>query len=127
MKTILVDAYNTFILADQGVNKAMYQLLETYPNRKIVLTNANDDEMVSLGINNSPYEVYTLKHNPNKPNPKYYETLLSHFELHPENVIYFEHNADAVTSAQSVGIVTFHYNKDTNDLDALKVFIDSNL
>lgn len=42
-------------------------------------------------------------------------------------VIYFEHNEDAVKSAQSVGIPTYHYDKDKPDLVELKKFIDKNL
>ena len=47
MKTILVDARNTFILKD-GINQEMKTLLDTYPNRKIILTNANEEERNTL-------------------------------------------------------------------------------
>jgi hypothetical protein len=47
--------------------------------------------------------------------------------LDAKDVIYFEHNAEAVKSAQSIGILTFHYDKDKKDLDALRKFIDENL
>jgi hypothetical protein len=49
MNTILVDAWNTFV-TEGGVNTAMHQLLETYPQKKIILTNANDEEMQTLGL-----------------------------------------------------------------------------
>jgi FMN phosphatase YigB (HAD superfamily) len=127
MKTIFVDAYNTFILPNGGgINEEMYRLLEIYPNRKIVLTNADDGEMASFGIDQSPYEVFTLKHQPNKTDPEYYRTMLAHFALDAGDVTYFEHNADAVASARSVGINTYLYNKDERDLKALKGFIDMN-
>ena len=127
MKTILVDAVNTFIIKDKGIFEDMHKLLEEYPNRKIILTNANDEQMEKFGLNDVPYEVFTLKHNPDKPDPKYFETMLKNFNLTAEDVIYFEHNEDAVKSAQSVGITTFHYDKDKQDLTALKQFIDENL
>ena len=126
MKTILVDAWNTFI-TENGMPQEMYTLLEKYPNTKIILTNANDKHLVTLGIVNMPYEVFTLKNNPAKINPAFYQTMLEKFGLNSNDVIYFEHNADAVKSAQSVGITTYHYDKDKKNLDALKKFLDENL
>lgn len=37
MKTILVDAINTFVIKDKGIFEGMHKLLEQYPNRKIIL------------------------------------------------------------------------------------------
>ena len=122
MKTILVDAWNTFITED-GVFDEMQELLDSFPHTKIILTNANDEEMMKFGIVNMPYEVFTLKHEPNKTDPMYYTTMLEHFDLSPEDVVYFEHNEEAVKSARSVGITTYHYDKDEKDIDALKGFL----
>jgi len=72
------------------------------PNRKIIVTNANDEQLITLGIVNMPYEVFTLKHNPDKIDPKYFETLLNTYQLTADEVIYFEHNNEAVQSAQSL-------------------------
>lgn len=124
MKTILVDAVNTFVIKGEGVFEDLYKTLEEYPNRKIILTNADDEQMEKFGLNNMSYEVFTLKHNPDKVDPKYYETILKHFGLSASDVVYFEHNEDAVKSAQSVGITTHHYDK---DLEKLKAFLDKNL
>jgi FMN phosphatase YigB (HAD superfamily) len=74
-----------------------------------------------------PYEVFTLKHDPEKSDPHYYEKMLEHFGLHKDNVIYFAHNADVVKSAQSVGIITYHYDNNKKDLEGLKKFLDANL
>ena len=127
MKTILVDAINTFVIKGQGIFKEMYELLETFPNRKIVLTNANDEEFIKFGLNQVPYEIFSLKHNPEKTNPKYFETMLQHFGLEKSNVIYFEHNLEAVKSAESVGIKSYHYDHEKRDLKALKEFLVENL
>ena len=127
MKTILVDAFNTFVIKDAGINEEMHAMLEGYPNRKIVLTNANDEEKITLGLDSVPYEMFSLKHDPDKIDPRYYETMLQHFGLDRKEVVYFEHNEDAVKSAQSVGISTYHYNKDKKDLAGLKNFLDNNL
>lgn len=127
MKTILVDAINAFIIKNEGIFDEMHKMLEQYPNKKIILTGANDEQMKMFGLDTMPYEVFTLKHNPEKTDPKYYELMLKHYNLDIKDVIYFENDGTAVKSAQSVGINTFHYNKDTKDLVALKQFIDNNL
>lgn len=127
MKTILVDAVNTFVIKGQGIFKEMHDLLESFPNRKIILTNANDEEIKKFGLDKAPYEVFTLKHNPDKPNPQFYMKMLKYFGLKKEEVVYFEHNEDAVKSAQTAGIKTYHYNPDKKNLNALKKFLAENL
>ena len=126
-KVILVDAVNTFVDRETGIFQEIYELLEQYPNQKIVLTNADDEQMKKSGLNNLPYKVFTLKHNPNKPDPVYFETMLNHFNLKADEVIYFEHNEGAVRSAQSVGITTYHYNPVQKDLDLLQSFLNQNI
>jgi len=125
-KTILVDAWNTFV-TEEGLFKEMQDLLDKFENKKIILTNANEEEKIKLGIINMPYEVFSLSHNPDKVDSKYYEKMLSNFSLTAEDVIYFEHNIDAVKSAQSIGINVYHYNKDKKDLNSLKDFLETSL
>ena len=127
MKTILVDAVNAFVIEGKGIFKEMHDLLETFPNRKIILTGANDEQFKKFGLDNMPYQVFTLKHAPEKTDPKYYEMMLVHLGLSKDDVVYFEHNEDAVKSAQSVGIKTYHYDPDKKDLKALKDFLTENL
>ena len=127
MKTLLVDAINAFVDKETGVFKEMHELLETYPNRKIILTGANKEQMEKFGLDKMPYEVFTLEHSPEKIDSEYYQKMLEHFNLKAEDVIYFEHNEDAVKSAQSVGIKTFYYDKDKKDLITLKSFINESL
>lgn len=127
MKTILVDAVDTFVIKGEGIFQPMFDLLERYPNRKIILTNANDEQMMEFGLTNLPYELFTLKHNPDKTDPDYFVQMLKAFKLEASDVIYFEHNPEAVKTAQSLGIVSYDYDSDTRDLDALKTFLDENL
>lgn len=130
MKTILVDAVFCFVIEKEGgfeIFNDMYSLLETYQNNKIILTGANDEQFEKFGLNNMPYEVFTLKHNPEKTDPKYYENLLASHNLTKDDVIYFEHSEDAVKSSLSVGINTYHYDNDIKDLESLKKFLDNNL
>jgi hypothetical protein len=100
MKTILVDAWNTFVTED-GIDLKMQQLLDAYPNPKIILTNANKQECITFGIVNMPYEVFSLSHQPNKTDADYFTKMFKHFGLTSDNVIYFEHNKDAVEAAKS--------------------------
>ncbi len=127
MKTILVDAVGTFVIEGEGINQSMFDLLEKYTNRKIILTNADDEQIIEFGLVNLPYELFTLKHNPDKTNSEYFKKMLEHFSLQSENVIYFEHNPEAVISAQSVGITSYHYDSENKDLQALKQFLDGNI
>jgi HAD superfamily hydrolase (TIGR01509 family) len=130
MKTILVDAVDGFIIEKDGkfiIFQDMYSLLEKYPNNKIILTGANDDKIKFYGLDKMPYEVFTLKHNPEKTDPEYYKIMLKKFNLTKDKVIYFEHNIDAVKSAQSIGINSYFYDNDKKDLIALKEFLDKNI
>lgn len=130
MKTILVDAVYTFIIETEGgfaIFEEMHALLDNYPNQKIILTNAPDERYKMYGLDAMPYEVFSLKNDPPKTDPKYYETMLAHFGLTSLDVIYFEHNPQAVESAESVGIKTHRYDPEKKDLTALKKFLDENL
>jgi len=130
MKTILVDAVHCFVIQKENrfeIFQDMYKLLETYPNKKIILTGANDEQIEKFGLNNVPYEVFTLKHNPEKTNSEYYNILLKKFNLSKDEVIYFEHSLEAVKSAQFFGIKTYFYDNDKKDLESLKKFLDDNL
>ncbi len=127
MKTILVDAVDCIVSHEGEIFKEMHSLLETYPNRKIILTGANDEQFIQFGLGKMPYEVFTLKHNPEKTDPSYFEKMLEHFNLKKEEVIYFEHNPEAVKSAESIGIKTYFYDNDKKDLSALKNFLDMSL
>lgn len=127
MKTILVDAVNTFIINDFVIFQEMYNLLEGYSNKKIIVTNADDKQIIDFGLNKVPYEVFTMKHDPEKTDPRYFEVLMKQYNLKVEDLVYFEHNQGAVESAKSLGIKTFHYNPEKKDLDALKIFLDSSI
>jgi len=131
MKTILVDAVYAFVVdTDDGsfeIFEKMHEMLEKYPNRKILLTGADDEQFKTFGLSKMPYEVFTLKHNPEKTEPEYYKKMLEHFNLESENVIYFEHDPEAVKSAQSAGITSYYYDSDKKDVESLKKFLDENL
>ncbi len=127
MKIILVDAVNVFVSKEGKIFEEMSELLEEYPNRKIILTGADEKQQVVFGLDKMPYEVFTLNHNPEKIDPSYYRKTLEYFNLDSEDVIYFEHDKAAVESAESVGIKTYYYNKDKRDVVDLKGFLDNNV
>ena len=125
-KTILVDAWNTFVIKE-GIFEEMKQMLDEFDNKKIIVTNANQEEKVKLGIVNMPYEVFSLSHNPDKTDPEYFKKLFNHFSLSHGEVVYFEHNPEAVKAAESLGIKVLWYDKDTKDLKKLKEFLQNNI
>jgi len=126
-KTILLDANHTFIIEGK-IFQQMKQLLDKFNNKKIILTNANDEERKKKGITNMPYEVFSLNHNPNKTDPKYFLQMLNHFSLLPRDVVYFEHCARSVESAKLAGILAvYHYDESKKDLASLEKFLISHL
>ena len=127
MKTILLDAIDVIILEDGTVFEEMHQLLEKYPNPKLVLTGANDEQFKEFNLNRSPYEVFTLKHDPEKTDSKYFEILLNKYNLKPSEVVYFEHNKEAAEVATQAGIKTMFYDCSKRDLKELKEFLDTSL
>jgi hypothetical protein len=127
MKTILVDAVDCFVSDKGEIFNKMQELLEAYPNKKIILTGANYEKYPMYNLDKMPYEVFTLQHNPEKTDPQYYEKMLVNFGLSNNDVIYFEHNPKAVEVAKSIGINAYFYDNDKKDLDGLKKFLDENL
>ena len=129
MKTILVDAVDAFVVKTENgfeIFEPMWKMLDEFPNRKIILTGANDEQFKKFGLDKMPYEVFTLKHNPEKTDPRYYETMLKKLDLKPESVVYFEHNPDAIKSAQSVGIKTYFWDNEKRPLRELSIFLEHN-
>jgi HAD superfamily hydrolase (TIGR01509 family) len=130
MKTILVDAVNALAIKTEkgfSVFQEMHNLLETFPNRKIIVTNADDEQCKNFGLDAMPYEVFTLKHNPEKTDPRYFELLLERYHLKEDEVVYFEHNPEAVKSAESIGIKSYRYDHEKHDLGALKEFLNRSI
>ena len=126
MKVILVDAYHT-LFTEKWLDLEIKKILDSFKNKKIVLTNANDEQIISFGIDKSPYEVFTLKHNPNKNNVKYFEFFLKKFNFKYKDLVYFEHNIDVVKIANSIGIKSYYFDKDKRDLLQLRKFLENNL
>lgn len=131
MKTILVDAVDAFVIETENgsfeIFQLLYEMLEGFPNKKIILTGANDEQYKEFGLGNMPYEVFTLKHDPEKTNPEYYRRMLAKFDLKPQEVVYFEHNPKAVESARSIGIETFFWDNNERPLSELKAFLENKI
>ena len=127
MKTILVDAVETLVDYDGSVNEELKNYLLSLPNKKIVLTNAPYTKFNLYFKNIKGWEIFTLEHNPNKANPEYFKKMFANYSLTKDNVVYFEHSAEAIKSAQSVGIKSYHYDSTKKDLVALKKFLSENL
>ena len=127
MKTILVDAVDAFVIETENgfeIFEPMRKMLDEFPNVKIILTGANDEQFQKFGLDKMPYEVFTLKHDPEKTNPEYYKKMLEHFNLKSEDVTYFEHNPDAVKSAESIGIKTHFWDNEKRPLRELAIFLE---
>ena len=127
MKTILVDAIDAFVVETENgfeIFEPMRKMLDEFPNTKIILTGANDEQFKKFGLDKMPYKVFSLKHDPEKTNPEYYKKMLEHFNLTSDDVVYFEHNPEAVKSAQSVGIKTHFWDNEKRPLRELNIFLE---
>ncbi len=93
----------------------------------IIVTNSPLEKFEKYGLYDVPYEVFTLSKDPPKTNPEYFKELLKEKNLNTDTVVYFEHNLEACKSAESVGIITHHYDPEKKDLEALKEFLDESL
>lgn len=127
MKTILVDAVHSLVNLDGEIFQEMHVMLERFSNNKIILTSADYEIDNKYNLNHAPYRVFTLKHNPEKASPEYYQLMLGHLNLWVNEVVYFDHSKEAVESARSIGIHTYHYDKDAKDLGALGKFLTQNI
>lgn len=126
-RVILVDAVNTY-LVNGHVDPDIKALLDTYPNKRIVVTNANAEQRIKNGLDKLPDEIFTLEHEPDKVDPRYFVELMARYDLPPEAFVYFEHNPEAVASAQSVGIASsYHFDPKERDLVALREFLDEHV
>ena len=117
MKKILaIDAVGCLVNLKGKVNYKIKNLVHKFNNKKIVLTNANDSEK-KIFLKNISYETFSLKHKPNKSNPKYFKKFLLKYKLEPQQLIYIEHDIKAVKSAQSVGIIAHHFDGNIQNLE----------
>jgi FMN phosphatase YigB (HAD superfamily) len=126
MKTILVDGIHVLMKEGGGLNSELYQLLESYPNPKVIATGANEEQMKKYGLDNPPYPVYSGAHNPEKTDPEFYKRFMREHKLHSEDVVMFDQAVSAVRSAGLAGIPAYCFNVEVGDLLALKSFLDSN-
>lgn len=53
--------------------------------------------------------------------------MFRHFNLDKNDVVYFEHNPEAVKSAETIGIKSYYYDPNKKNLEALKNFLTENL
>jgi len=122
-KIILVDGINCLVDGGGNVNTELKDYLDSLPNKKIVLTNAPLEKCKSCFKDIKDYEIFTLEHKIEKIDSDYYGTFLKKYNLDSSNVIYFEHKKEAVKSAEKVGIKSFYYK---GNLEDLRNFVNDN-
>lgn len=125
-KVLAIDAVGCLVNFKGKVNNDIKNLVKKFKNKKIVLTNADELEK-KIFLKNITYETFSLKHKPNKSNPKYFKKFLLKYKLEPQQLIYIEHDIKAVKSAQSLGIITHHFNGNLKNLENfLNLFLNKN-
>lgn len=124
MKKILaIDAVGCLVNLKGEINLDILNLINHYNNKKIILTNADSNER-KIFLKKVNYEVFSLNHKPEKKETEYFKKFLNKYKFNAKDIIYFEHNIDAVKSARSNDIITHHYD---GNLKKLKKFLDKNL
>lgn len=73
-----------------------------------------------------PYEIFTLKHNPEKTDGGYYEKFLEQYNIQAERCFYIEHNKEAAEKAKKLGIETLLFDKEKRDLEEVMKFLQNN-
>ena len=121
-KAILVDAMNTLIDKEKGLNEELAKALQETSKKIIIVTNTDKKEIEKY-LENYNFEIFTLNKNPDKSNPKYFKELLNQYHLSPEEVVYFDHKEENIKSAKEnrINSIIFKNNKQ------IKEFIDNNL
>jgi FMN phosphatase YigB (HAD superfamily) len=127
MKIILLDAVHTFVDAHGTINQKLYELLEEFENPKIICTNASIEKFEHYSLNNAPYSVFTLSGDPSKVEGEYFEILLNEYSIFASECIYIEHSKEAIASAESLGILSYHFDTEKKDLESLQKFLKDNL
>jgi FMN phosphatase YigB (HAD superfamily) len=104
----------------------MLEMLEKFPNDKIILTNADEEKQVELWLVDLPYPMFTQSFDPMKTDPQFYKNFLEEYNFLATEPVYFEHHEWAVESARSIWIETYHFDKDERNLQTLKWFLEAN-
>jgi len=125
IKAILVDAMYCLFDKDRNLNKELFSMLNNYPTKLIIVTNADLNDTKNKPLTefiSDNIDIYTLKNNPDKSNPEYFEKLLNKYNLKPNEIIYFDHSEDNLNSAKKLGIKTELYKNSKQ----IQNFIDNN-
>lgn len=127
-RTILVDGMFCIYNDNFEVNNEILEIVNSINTKKILVINGFREKGEKL-LKKYGFSAFSMEEEGiKKDNPKFFDTLLKKFKLKPEEVIYFDHDKDNVKTAQSLGILSNHYNKDeTKIIDKLKEFVNDNL
>jgi leucyl-tRNA synthetase/ADP-ribose pyrophosphatase YjhB (NUDIX family) len=127
--TILIDAVFCLINKTESgmsLNQELFDYLERLPQRKIVVTNAKDQNLVTIKqLVGDKFEVFSLRFDPEKTDPKFYETMIKNLSIDTSSTIYFDHNTDNLKSAKSNGIHCFQYTSNQQAISTLKTLFDT--
>jgi len=128
IKAILIDAIGCLFDEKRKVNEELLEIIKKYDLKKIIVTNIEKkdqkNQRILEVIKGNNIDLFTLEGNPKKTDSNFFKKLLDKYQLMPEEVIYFDHSEDNLSSAKEAGITKTHLYKNNKQT---KGFIDNNL
>jgi leucyl-tRNA synthetase len=128
-QTILVDAINTlFIKQEDGLvlNTELADYLNYLDAQKIIVTNAKDEILTKLEelIKDYSWKIFSLKFNPEKTSPEFYQIAIKELNLDVTNTIYFDHLPANLEAAKYNNINCFQYLNNKQAIELVNDFIN---
>jgi len=110
--TILVDGMFCIYDKEFNVNEKLLEIINGFDAKKILVVNGFR-EKGREALEGNGFEAFSLEEEKiKKDNQEYFKTLLSKYNLKPEEVIYFDHDENNVETAKQLGIISMHYKND---------------
>ncbi len=102
-RTLLVDGMHCLYDEKFNVNKKLFDVLQSFDARKILVVNNFKDRAEEL-LKDYNYEVFSFNGKILKNRKDFFEKLLNKYKLDKNEIIYFDHDERNIETAEEVGI-----------------------
>ena len=120
-RTIFLDGMHCIYDKDFNINQELLNIVNSFEENKILVVNGFREK--GHKVLGEKFKAFSLEEEGiKKSNPEYFKRLMSKFNLKPKNCVYFDHSEENVKSAESLGIKSFHYK---NNNQQIKQFLEN--